>query len=392
MKRLVLVAVSLAGCKGKPEKRAIASDAALARVADAGVIDAGPWPELANLPSVEPVRVIELPARPDVPRFTVGGPVLLGDLAIVSSSQFGFIAADFRRGQIAWTKAAGSHLAAPLVVDGNAVLIGDCINPPQVSESDRLLGCMRIVTPAGADQAYIAIRGKQKAVADFAGATGEERVWAAKKNVVWRRGEHAIAIDLMTGIAAPTTAEDPPLVVTYKQKTWQIRQDDEGVITAKGQPAWHTERSYGPLLGAVYLPEQAPMVRAASATRRSGKPEILLFDMDATGSLHGQVSLYPAPGIGIIGHAISVVGDVALAVRLDKTLQRDYIAGYAANALLIWTYALPYMVRPDPVGIAIASDAVVVFHDGDTLTILPEVSAPPTAPGAVRVPSENATP
>ena len=38
---------------------------------------------------------------------------------------------------------------------------------------------------------------------------------------------------------------------------------------------------------------------------------------------------------------------------------------------------------PDPVGVAIAPDAVVVFHDGDTLTILPELSAPPTAPGAV---------
>ena len=100
----------------------------------------------------------------------------------------------------------------------------------------------------------------------------------------------------------------------------------------------------------------------------------------------------PAPGIGLIGHAIDSVGDVALAVRLDRSLERDYIAGYAANALLMWTYPLPRVPRADPVGIAIAPDAVVVFHDGDTFTVLPELSAPPTAPGAVRPPSENATP
>jgi hypothetical protein len=79
-------------------------------------------------------------------------------------------------------------------------------------------------------------------------------------------------------------------------------------------------------------------------------------------------------------------------VRLDTSLQRDYIAGYAANAALQWTYPLPQMPRPDPVGIAVAFDAVVVFHDGDTLTVLPQLSAPPTAPGAADDPSENTTP
>jgi hypothetical protein len=130
----------------------------------------------------------------------------------------------------------------------------------------------------------------------------------------------------------------------------------------------------------------------ASAMRHGDRPELLLFDIDATGSLNGQVTMSPAPGIGLIGHAIDPVGDVALAVRLDTSLERDYIAGYAANALLMWTWPLPRVPRADPVGIAIAHDAVVVFHDGDTFTVLPELSAPPTAPGAVRAPSENTTP
>jgi hypothetical protein len=98
------------------------------------------------------------------------------------------------------------------------------------------------------------------------------------------------------------------------------------------------------------------------------------------------------PGIAVTSHAIDAVGNVAVAVRLDTSLERDYIAGYAANALLMWTYALPQVPRPDPIGIAMAPDAVVVFHDGDTVTVLPEVSAPPTAPGAVQAPLENTTP
>ena len=38
------------------------------------------------------------------------------------------------------------------------------------------------------------------------------------------------------------------------------------------------------------------------------------------------------PGIALLGRAISSVGDAALAVRLDTSLRRDFIAGYAANA------------------------------------------------------------
>jgi hypothetical protein len=392
VKLLGLVLLLLAACKGKPARRDDAGVQLAARDASVADADTAPWPEIAKLPTIEPVRVIALPARVDVPRFTVGGPVLAGDIAVVSSSQFGFVAVDFRAGHIAWSKPAGPHVAPPQIVDGNFVLIGDCINPPAIPERETLLGCMRVVTRAGADVAYVAVHGKASAVADFAGAAGNQHLDATAKGLLWRRDEHAVAVDLMTGVATPAAATAPPLVVTYKDRTWRVHRSDDGIIIAEGKPTWRTERSYGTLLGAVYIPEQSPMIRVASAIRHEGEPEILLFDIDATGSLHGQVSMSPAPGIGLIGHAISSVGDVALAVRLDTSLERDYIAGYAANALLMWTYPLPRMPRPDPVGIAIAPDAVVVFHDGDTLTILPELSAPPTAPGAVRVPSENATP
>ena len=389
---LCLLAAIGAGCKAKPKARRH-DDAGLTAPEhrDAAVpLDAGVWPEIAKLPAIEPVRVIAIPAKQDVPRFTIGGPVLLGDLALVSSSQFGFAAVDFRRGQLVWTKPSGSHVAPPVVVDGNAVLIGACVNPPAIPDGETLLGCMRVVTRTGTDQAYLAIRGK--AVTAFNGAAGDQRVWATPGGLVWRRGEEAVSIDMLSGAAKRIPADDPPLVVTYKDRHWDVRRTEDGIIDAKGTPSWHTERPYSRLLGAVYIPGQSPMVRAASATMHGEAHEILIFDIDATGSLHGQVSLSPVPGIAVTAHAIDSVGDAALAVRLDTSLQRDYIAGFAANASLIWTYALPQVPRPDPIGVAVAPDAVVVFHDGDTVTVLPELSAPPTAPGAVRAPLENPTP
>lgn len=381
-------AIALFACKDRP--RARYEDAAMPQApADAAsAVDAEPW--LTTLPSIEPVRVIALPAKLDQPRFTIGGPVLLGDLALVSSSQFGFTAVDFRRGQLVWTKPAGSHVAPPAVVGGNAVLVGSCINPPTIPDDETLLGCVRVVTPTGSDQAYIAIRGR--GVAAFAASAGDQQVWANGGALVWKRGDQAVSIDLLSGVAKPAPADSPPLAIAYKTKSWEIRQTEDGIIQAKGKPSWKTESSYGPLLGAIYIPEMSPMVRAVRTIMRGDKPEILIFDMDATGSLHGQVSLYPVPGIGLIGHAVSKVGNTALAVRLDTSLQHDYIAGFAANAALQWVYPLPQVPRPDPVGLAVAHDAVVVFHDGDTITVLPELSAPPTAPGAVRDPSENATP
>lgn len=378
--------LALVACKGKPAAK---RDDAAVRPADAKA-ETKPWPELDKLPHVDAVRVINLPSKANVPRFTVGGPVLVGDLAVVGSSQFGFAAVDYKRGQLAWTKPAGAHIAPPIVVDGNVVLIGDCVNPPDVPDGDTLLGCARVVTATGSDQAYVAVHAKAAVVADFAGADGYQRTWEGSEGqVIWRRGDKAVSVDMLSGVAAPADAADPPVVINYKDKQWLVRRTADGQIDATGKPPWRTEQSYGSLLGGVYLPEQSPMVRVMSASRRG---ELMLFDIDATGSLHGQVSLNPVPGIGLIGQAIDTVGDIAVAVRLDTSLERDYIAGYAANALLMWTYPLPPIKRADPVGLAIAPDAVVVFHDGDSLTVLPELSAPPTAPGAVRVPSENTTP
>jgi hypothetical protein len=357
---------------------------------DAGVLDApGPWPALAAFPVVEPVRVIALPARPDVPRFDVGGPVIAGDVAVVSSSQLGFAAIDWRRGTLVWTKPAGLHVAPPVVKAGSAILIGDCENPPEVP--DTLLGCLRVVTAAGQDESYAAIHGKR--VEPFARSPGPQEVWLdGERAVRWRRGEQAVSIDLVTGVATPGPTDAPPVHVVYRTHAWDITRTPDRIIAREhGKLAWQTQHPYTALLGAVYLAELAPMVRVTSVGAFGGLAELNLLDIDATGSLHGQAA-FPVPAIGTLGYAIDAVGDTAIAVRMDTSLRHDFIAGYAATALLAYVYPLPEVPRADPVGVAIASDAVLVFHDGDTFTVLPELSSPPTAPGTPKQPSRNPTP
>ncbi|MEO6771750.1 MAG: hypothetical protein ABI467_01855 [Kofleriaceae bacterium] len=382
------LAIALIACKGKHEpQRDDARTVKEVSPRDAGTDE---WRALERFPKVEPSHVVALPARSTVPRFDVGGPAVANGIAVVASSQFGFVAVDYHRGQIVWSKPAGIHVAPPLAQAGTFVLLGECLQPPETG--DQLLGCVRVVTPTGGDLSYVPVHGKD--VAEFAGEPGAQRLWAIDDHtLLWRRGDRAVAVDELTGTATATPAIDPPLDITYKQRTWQIRHDDDGIIraTRRGKPAWNTERSYTAMLGAVYLPDQGPMVRVSNAGRWGGEPEMNLMDIDATGSMHGQVAV-PVPGIGLVGHAIDAVGDVAIAVQLDRSLDHDFIVGYAANALLMWVYPLPRVQRADPVGLAVAPDAVVAFHDGDTLTILPELSAPPTAPGAARVPLENPTP
>jgi hypothetical protein len=385
MRNAALLTLAFVACKAKPAPEGVPTapphDAA---VRDAGPPSdaAGPWPQLASLPLVDPVRVIVLPVRPDVPRFDVGGPVIAGDVAVVSSSQFGFAAVDWRRGTLAWTKPAGLHVAPPVVKGGSAILIGDCLDPPEVT--DTLLGCLRVVTATGSDESYAAIHGAH--LEAFVAEPGPQEVWLdGERAVRWRRGELAVTIDLLTGAAKPAAIEPPPIHVVYRTHAWDIAHTGGRIIAREhGKIAWQTKRTYTALLGAVYLAELGPMIRAMNIGAFGGLAELNLLDIDATGSMHGQAA-FPVP-------AISAVGNTAIAVRMDSSLRHDFVVGYAANALMMYVYPLPEIPRADPVGVAVAPDAVIAFHDGDTVTVLPELSAPPTAPGAPHEPSRNPTP
>jgi hypothetical protein len=384
------ILIVIAACKAK---HAAHDDAAAPRPSPAGDAAAtNLWPELANLPVVDAERVVALPVDAKQPRGDTGGPALVAGMAVVSSSQLGFVGVDVARGQVVWKKPGVGRVAPPVAVGDGFALLADCEHPGRGTRHSRAVGCLRIVSATGTDRDYMTVHGPTDDAVPFIEDPGAQKVWTRdERTIIWKRGDHALTVDTITGEAAATSAADPALVIHHKTKTWTITRAEDGTIVAKGDPPWRTQRPYSTLLGAVYLPEQSPMVRVANAGHYGGAPELLLFDIDATGSLHGQVSR-PVPGVAIVDHAIDAVGDTALAVRLDASLARDFIAGYAANALIMWVYPLPIRARVDPIGVAIAPGVVVAFHDGDTLTILPELSAPPTAPGAARPPSEITTP
>lgn len=285
------------------------------------------------------MRVVALPTRPDVPRFELEGPVIAGDLALVSSSQFGFAAVDWRRGALAWTRPAGLHVAPPIASDTTAILVGDCVFPPALDKTrGQLLGCLRLVraprkaAPA-ADQLYGAVHGHD--LAPFAAARGEQHSWLVNPRMIhWQRGDHAIAINVTTGVATPAPIATPP---------------DAGA----------NARAHA-LLG------------LDPAGRAPPRP---------AGAL---------PAIGVIGAAIRG-DDAAIAVQMDTTLRHDVIATYRSGAL-IYVYPLPDTPRPDAVGLAITDDAVLVFHDGDSLTVLPSLSNPSTPPHVTHPSSRNPTP
>jgi hypothetical protein len=392
MRALLLAALAVAGCRHRRPAGDDAPPPPPPRDA-ATAPDAGAWPELTALPHATPRRVVALPARPDQPRFDVGGPIIVGDVAVVSSSQFGFVAVDWRSGAIAWAKPAGLRVAPPLGHAAGVVLIGACVAVVEIPAGEERLGCVRIVTATGADQGYLAIHGRAAALAPFVAAAGPQAVWSRGDHAVgWQRGEAAVEVDLLTGVATPIAGGPPPLGISYKGHHWDYAVEDEVVVARQaGREAWRTRTHVTALLGAVYLAEQSPMIRLAKIGAFGGLAELNLLDMDATGSMHGQAA-FPVPAIGLLGWGTSPEGDVALAVRLDRSIQRDFIAAYASTAQMMWVYPLPEVPRADPVGVAIAPDAVVVFHDGDTLTILPALSPPPTAPGAPSGAWRNPTP
>lgn len=357
--------LALASCKGKPAPPPVHD----ARPADASrPVDAAAPDPLAGYPQVDAVRTLAIPTTR--PRGDEVGPVIAGDLAIVGGSGFGFAAIDYARGAIAWTKAAGPHLAPPLVHETSIILVGDCERPLPVPEGERLLGCLRVVTTTGADQAYLPIHGR--GLDAFATATGPQLL---HPDLRWVKGDHAVALDLMTGLAKPARANPPPpLSVSYRGTRFDITHED-GKIVARGKKPWRTDHRYTALTGVVWS-DRSPLLRIVNVLTSGGFPEAFVIDMDATGSLRAAVAR-STPAHAVLGYDTN--HDTALALRGDV----DFIAGYASNAILMYVHALPRAPRTR-VGLAVAPTTVIAFFDGDRIAILPELSPPPSAPGASR--------
>lgn len=374
----VLSAVAL-GCKAK-KKQAAPSPAPLdASAPTTPVSDAAgrPWTaEFAQLPWVDATRIIKLPIHVEQSRFDVVGPVVVGDVAIVGSSQFGFAAVRWRDGAIAWTKPTGLHLAPPLLVDNNLLLLADCIKPPTIDQSQELLGCLRIVSSTGNDFSFAPVVTAPVLASEFAAATGPSRLWAiSAARIAWQRGDVVIEFDPLAPVAKRSTATPPTVAATINHVALTFTHTDEAVVALnnKGKEQWRVAGRFAAVLGIVTgAAHEAPMLRVARiGTRFNPRGEIDLLDIDATGSRHGQAA-FPTPGIALLGSTVATDGACALASRVDTTLTHDLIVAYDAQARQRWVFALPEIPRADPVGLAIATDAVLAFFDGDTLAVLPK--------------------
>lgn len=344
------------------------------------------FPELADLPRARALRVIELPARIDVPRFDVHGPVLLPgepDLAMVATSQLGFYAVNWRTGKLAWSRPAGAHLAPPVVLPTDElVLLGDCAIAPELEEP--VLGCARVVSAAGTDRSDGVIVGPA-ALAERMAAPGAQRTWALDdRRVAWQRGEHALTLELPAGRVRAGAPPPPPTLIRHGELELAITLDDEGQLRAhraggRGELVWQGLASFTALLAVIPARgHDSPMLRLArpsnvrSVGASSSGSSFDVLDVDAlTGT--GAQAATPAPGIQVLATARGPHQSSAMVVRLDRSLRRDYVLAYTSTAQVAWAYPLPEALRPDPVGLAINAEAVLIFHDGDTLSVLPPI-------------------
>lgn len=388
----VLAAGALGGCgkkKGEAEEatRVEPGDARDARIVSDGRAAPGDpaaeltaFPELAELPRIPAVREIAVPARVDVPRFEVHGPILGGGVAIVASSQLGFAAVDWKSGKIVWTRPSGARVAPPLVMPtGDVILLGDCATPPPTDEP--VVGCVQVVSTGGADRSSGAVIASAEVVAAMR-EPGAQKTWRIDdQKVAWQRGTARITIDLSTGRARTGAPDAPPFVVRYQKQELAVSLVEEE-LSARSldgkREAWKASGRFAALIGVVLgQPYETPMLRVvrAGAVRGAapgGAPYFDVLDIDAMTAAGGQAA-FPAPGIQLIGHGASPSAAAVLAVRLDRSLRRDYVVAYTSTARIAWAYPLPIVMRTDPVGVAIADDAVIAFHDGDTITVLPPV-------------------
>ncbi|HPH70332.1 MAG TPA: hypothetical protein PLF40_31495, partial [Kofleriaceae bacterium] len=235
------------------ERAAPAKLDAAARTADAA--PARNWTtDLGDLPWISATRLIKVPVHADQPRFDVVGPVVVGDLAVVGSSQFGFAAIRWSDGSTAWTKPTGLHLAPPLVLDDNVLLIADCAKAPVIDESQVLLGCLRTVSGTGNDLSLAAIVAPPELAEAFAGTTGPSRVWAiAPTKIAWQRGDVTLEFDPLAPRAKRSAATAPSITATINKVALTFKQTDEAVLALddKGKEQWRVGGRFAAVLGIV---------------------------------------------------------------------------------------------------------------------------------------------
>jgi hypothetical protein len=391
---VVSTALLAANCKGRAAKKSLSASSSdtlsSGPVAQSVAVDgsAAGWTMQHDLPWIEASRVILLTAPINVPQFSIVGPVVDDDIALIGSSQLGFAALRWRDGSIAWSKLGGMHLAPPLMMQGSWQLISDCPRPVDAVDDQVILGCLRTVTREGIDLSLMPIVGARAELSEFAETSGPQQTWMIDRSsrsgpvmLGWQRGETAVSIDSVTGKASITSRRANEIYANIKGEQVKFALEEEQLVarrvnviqgSERGPELWRLNDRFVAVVGVIGGSRyEAPMVRLVRiGTRLNPRGEIDLLDVDATGSNHGQAA-FPTPGIALLGRHSSTDGATALAVRVDTSLQHDLVIGYSATAERRWAFALPEIPRADPVGVAVTGDAVLIFHDGNRVSILP---------------------
>jgi hypothetical protein len=388
MRCAVAIVVALAGCgRGRTTAdRAAAIDAATLVTAPAPPGDgAADWPELAAFARAHPRWQLRLDVDPVTPAFDVHGPIAVGDVAVVAGSAIGVVGVDVVRGQRRFHRPRTGRIAPPVAVGNDRILVvGDCARPVDVATEQALVGCYEVldaateavhgagtVIAARADAARIGVGPTRLAVADGV-------VWLARDAgaVRWTLGDPPRGEALAAAAPRrdrPASAPEPWASVgdgDARVDVWsvddvlELRHHDPSVLSSRSAIASFATApgSLHPVgedeVRGFHLPPTVAAIQPAVVHARS-------VSWRAVGT--------PVPGIQLLAAAHGP-GGFAVAVRLDASLGRDYVAAYAADGAVAWVYPLPPPAPPGrglPVGLVWTDGAIVVFFDGAVVAGLP---------------------
>jgi hypothetical protein len=383
--RVLCVAVAtlaVAGaCRGKSKKAPPRDAAPVASAADAG---AAPTP-LAAMPKARPRWTVTLDAAP-VPAVDVHGPILVGDAALVAGSAIGIAGIDIKTGAILTERPAAGSVGIAALDDERALAVGDCTDAIRPPKGDALIGCY-VVMDAHHEAVYGAgsIVAPQKDAAQLGGGATTLFISEKPPRLAFVGRDDPDAPWLRFVLADPPRGE--VLAEAIETREVPIGARAASVSVPAGQ-FWVVDD----VLEVRHHDPQSLSNRSSVMNIAAAPGALHALDDDRVRAFRlvpGERALQPiiidpatlrlddlgtaVPGIDLLAAAHGTKG-YAIAVRLDTSLANDYVAAFTTDGTLSYAYALPPPPnggRALPVGIAMTDDAVIVFHDGNTISALP---------------------
>jgi hypothetical protein len=303
-------AIAIASVIAGATVAAVVTGQLLARRATRGGAVVAPTPE----PTIRIARwVVEIAGRAPVPDRVVHAPVVVGERVIVAGARVGYVALDTATGGLAWRRAAGPELAAPLVLSPHdVILVHACDQAIGVADGRAVVACFERIDPIdiAARQAG-AIHAAVDAVAPCLASMSPWRVRGDAAALVIERDGCALAVTLSDGTATAVTATAPPTPTAPAA---------ECGITASGV-AWCQRVGGG-----------ASSVELAGAR---------------------------VPGLSALA-ALTRGDTTAAVIRADATLLHDHVALISRGAVA-WTWELPPPAAPRATPVAISFDRGGVY-------------------------------